>query len=840
MNAASAIACFHCGEPILPGTSFTAVVNGAERAMCCAGCASVARTIAGMGLAVFYDRRSVPPQRVWGRSNFSTDEDRDSTEPTGRVTPTPGYDFADYDLAEIQRPFVREAEPGVCQATLLVEGITCGACGWLIERAVLRLDGVRSVAVNVAARRVQVEWDDVRTKLSEILRAISALGYRTGGFDPVVGERAAARERRAMLWRLFVAGFAMMQVMMYAAPAYVTDGELTWEAENLMRWASLVLTAPVMIWSAGPFFANAWRDLGAGRAGMDVPVSFGLAVAFGASVWSTVSGSGHAYFDSISMFVFLLLGGRYLEAMARERATELQRRLAGHAPAVADRVVPGATAGVTERVAAVRLVPGDLVQVAPGGAIPADGKVTSGSSAADESLVTGEARRVPKRPGDTVIGGSVNLTNPVVIEVMRVGPETALAGILRLMDRAQAGRPRVAQLADRVAQWFVAALMLVALVAGVVWYWIDSQRALEVVVAVLVVSCPCALSLATPAALAAATGALHRSGVLITRGHALEALARVTHVVFDKTGTLTSGRVSVIGVVPLACLKRESCLALAAALERGSGHPVARAILAEAGGGDSFVATEVRSFPGQGVEAIVNGVRYRIGSAPFAAGLSREPLPGALALVADDVSVVVLASEKGCLALFTLDDMPRAGARGLVQELEARGMKVCLLSGDRRPAVAYAARELGITTAVGEAVPEEKLAFVRGLQSEGAMVAMVGDGVNDTPALAQAQVSIAMGGGTDVAQTGADMVLAGNDIARLAAAFDIARRTMRIIRQNFAWAAGYNLVALPLAIAGWVTPLAAGIGMAASSLVVVLNALRLTPVRSSAVAFQRA
>jgi Cu2+-exporting ATPase len=809
MGAAGAVACFHCGEPVAPGTSFTAVVNGAERAMCCAGCAAVARTIAGMGLAVFYDRRSaLPPREAAARES----------------------DFADYDLAEIQRPFVRQAGRGLRQATLLVEDVTCGACGWLIERAVLRLDGVRSVAVNVAAHRAQVEWDEGQVKLSAILRAIAALGYRTRGFDPVAGAGAVAQERRAMLWRLFVAGLAMMQVMMYAAPAYVTDGELTREAGNLMRWAGLVLTVPVMIWSAGPFFANAGRDLKALRVGMDVPVSLGLAAAFGASAWNTVSGSGDVYFDSIAMLVFLLLGGRFLETIARERATESQRRLAGHVPAAADRLVSGAAPGVTERVAAGRLVPGDLVQVAPGGVIPADGRLISGSSAADESLLTGEARPVPKRPGDALTGGSINLAHPVIVEVTRVGPETVLAGVLRLIDRAQAGRPRVAQLADRVAQWFVAALLLVAAGAGTAWSMIEPARALEVVVAVLVVSCPCALSLATPTALAAATAALHRAGVLVVREHALESLARVTHIVLDKTGTLTVGRLAMVGVAPLSSLSRTACLALAAALERGSGHPVARTILAAAGESDEVRAADTRNFPGQGVEAVVAGKRYRIGTASFAAGLARRPLPGALALAGDDVSVAVLAGEKGYLALFTLGDTPRTGARSVVRDLEARGTKACLLSGDRGPVVAHIARQLGISVAVGDADPQMKLAFVREMQSAGPVVAMVGDGTNDAPVMAQAEVAIAMGSATDVVLKSADVVLPRNDLACLGPALDVARRTMRVIRQNFAWAAGYNAVALPLAVAGWITPLAAGIGMAASSLVVVLNALRLLPV----------
>ena len=801
-------ACFHCGEPVPNGDRFSAVVDAAARAMCCAGCAAVAQTIAGSGLAAYYAKRSELPQR----------------EAAATATPR---DLAVYDLAEVQRPFVREAGAGIRQATLLVDGITCGACAWLIERGLQRCEGVRGVAVNLSARRVQVEWDDARTHLSAIMGVVDALGYRTQGFDPAAGESAAARERRGMIWRLFVAGFAMMQVMMYAVPAYVADGDMNRNAEQLMRWASFTLTLPVILWSAGPFFRNAWRELRARRAGMDVPVALGIAVAFAASAWATASGHGEVYFDSITMFVFLLLGARYLEVLARARAAEAQQRLVQHMPAVADRLVAGVAADVIERVAAARLVAGDRVVVAPGATVPADGRVTAGQSAADESLLTGEARPVPKRAGDAVTGGTVNLSGPLTVEVTRVGPESVLAGIVRLMDRAQSGKPRIALLADRVAQWFVAALVAVAFATGIAWYWIDPQRALWVMVAVLVVSCPCALSLATPAALAAATGALHRLGILVTRGHALETLSQVTHVVLDKTGTLTFGRLALIGVIPLGAASPAIVLALATALERGSEHPIARALMAEPAGAPPDPVEDVVNLPGQGIEARANGRRVRFGSPAFASGVNGQPLPIELQFAAAEVTVAVLADEQGYLALFTFGDRVRPGARQLVRELEAGGRTVCLLSGDRHATVVHFARELGIRTAVGEATPDTKLAFVRELQQRGAVVAMVGDGVNDAPVLAQAQVSIAMGGGTDLAHASADMVLMADDLYRLSEAFGIAGRAMRIIRQNLAWAAAYNALAIPLAVAGWITPLLAGIGMAASSLAVVGNALRL-------------
>jgi len=776
--------------------------------MCCAGCVAVAQTIADSGLEGYYRDRSALPFR-----QFTVAESPDA--------------LAAYDLPDVQRPFVCRLEGDFREATLLVEGIACGACAWLIERRLQHCAGVRSAVVNLSARRLRVEWDEARIRLSAILRVINGLGYRTQGFDSAADEQASVRERRRALWRIFVAGFAMMQVMMYALPGYLSEGELTPEFRQLMRWASFVLTVPVIAWSAGPFFSNAWRELRARRAGMDVPVALGIAIAFAASAWATVSGRGEVYFDSVAMFVFLLLGARYLEALARSRASESQRRLTRSTPAVADRLIPGVEPPVTERVAVAALARGDRVRIAPGGIVPADGTVVAGRSASDESLLTGEARAVEKREGDAVIGGSINLTSPLTVEIVRVGAESVLAGIVRLMDRAQAERPRIALVADRVAQGFVATQIAVALLTAAAWYWIDPGRALWVMVAVLVVSCPCALSVATPTALAAATDTLHRIGILVTRGHALETLARVTHVVFDKTGTLTRGRLSLRSVTPLGNQERNACVALAAALEQGSEHPVARALLAAAADLARVKASEIRNYPGRGIEARVDGKRVRIGSSTFAAELVGKPPPWQWGLAAGDASVTVLADEAQYLALFFLGDAARAGAQGLVRGLEARGKTVILLSGDERESVRSFARAIGITTAVSDAVPESKLAFVRELQDRGAVVAMVGDGINDAPVMAQAQFSIAMGGGTDLAHATADMVFLADDLERLLHAFDMSQRAMNVIRQNLAWAAAYNAVTIPLAVAGWVTPLVAGAGMALSSLGVVANALRL-------------
>jgi Cu2+-exporting ATPase len=654
---------------------------------------------------------------------------------------------------------------------------------------------------------------------------VVALGYEAHPYDRARAEERLRRERSVLLWRLFIAGFGMMQVMMYAFPVYIAEGAMTADIEQLMRIASLVLTLPVALWSAMPFYAGAWRDLRTGRAGMDVPVSLGIIIAFVASLWATWSASGQVYFDSVSMFVFLLLGARFLETEARTRAMQTQEQLARMTPTTAERVT-GDAGSTTERIAAASLQIGDLIRVRPGDAIPADGVVVEGVSAADEALLTGESRPVAKRPGDLLTGGAVNLEGVLTMRVTRVGEDTVLAGIVRLMDRAQSDKPQIAQAADRVAQWFVAVLLVLTVAAFAAWWFIDPSRALWIAVAMLVVTCPCALSLATPAALTAATGAAYRSGVLITRGSALETLARATHFVFDKTGTLTTGRMSLTGVTLLSDDSREQCLAYAAALEAWSEHPVGRA-LAQATKGAHPVATAVQTYAGDGVEGNVGGRVLRIGRPQFVAALHRQPDPREIDYAPDAVSVVALGDDKGWIALFMLDDVVRHDAQAMIRALEEDGVHISLLSGDRPQRARHTAADLGINDYRGGATPADKLAYVRELQSRGAIVAMVGDGVNDAPVLAQAQVSIAPGGGTPLAQVSADIILMGDRLAAIPETVRASRHALRVIRQNLAWAVAYNAVALPLAIAGLVTPLVAAIGMSSSSLVVVLNALRL-------------
>lgn len=808
--------CYHCGLPIPAGADFPVEIERVRREMCCAGCQAVAQAIVDNDLADYYRHRDAMP------------------ESPREALPQALAEFGLFDHPDVQKNFVRRAEGPAGEheqeAALILEGITCAACVWLNESHVRRQPGVTSIDINYTTRRARVRWDERVTRLSAILEAIAAIGYRAHPYDVGRSEELAQKERKAALWRLFVAGFGMMQVMMYAVPVYLADGDMTPDIEQLMRWASLILTVPVIGYSAAPFFVSAWRDLKLARVGMDVPVALGVGAAFAASVWATLIAAGEVYFDSVTMFVFFLLSGRYLEMIARQKAARSVETLARAIPAFAMRLAgwPGSTEG--QHVAVAELRVGDAVQIKPGETVPADGCVLDGESAADESLLTGESRPVPKVAGDALIGGSVNTASPLVMRVERVGEATRVAAIQRLMERAAAEKPRLVEMADRVAGRFIIALLVLAVATALAWWWIDASRALWVFVAVLVVSCPCALSLATPAALTVATGALAARGVLVTRGHAIEALARADRFIFDKTGTLTLGRMTLVEVMP-ARGDAARALALAAALERGSEHPIARALAAgaaDAGTSTAIGVDGLRATTGAGVEGAIEGRIWRLGRPEFAAALHAMPVPPEVqSTVGAGDTVIALGSADGWQAFFRLSDGLRPEAAAMAANLSKAGIKLSIFSGDAPAAAGHVGAALGIADARGGLSPEDKHAALRVLQDAGETVAMVGDGVNDAPVLAQAQVSIAMGGGADLARANADVVLLGNDLRALPEGLALARRTVRIVKQNLVWAFAYNFLAIPLAMAGWVTPWMAGIGMSASSLLVVLNALRL-------------
>ncbi len=802
-DASAETECFHCGLPVPPGADYAVKIDGELRPMCCHGCQAVARAIVAGGLTDFY--------------RYRTEKSPQAQE----LIPTQLGELKLYDRDDLQKSFVQQVGEER-EASLILEGIVCAACVWLNEQHVKALPGVLEFSINYSNHRARLRWDNERIKLSEILEAISAIGYHAHPFDAGRQEQLYRQERKDAMRRLAVAGLGMMQVMMLAVALYAGEHEGMGAAlRNFLRWVSLLLTLPVILYSAQSFFTSAWRQLSRGRLGMDVPVSLAIGAAFLASTWATISASGEIYFDSVTMFTFFLLAGRFLEMGARHRAAQAAEELVKLLPATAARLIDSGE----ERVPVADLQKGDRVLVRPGEGVPADGRVVDGTSSVDESLLTGESLPQLRTVGDALVGGTVNNESPLVMQVERVGEDTVLSAIVRLLDRAQTEKPSVARSADRVAGWFVAALLLIA--GAVAWWWWlhDPLHAFEVTLSVLVVTCPCALSLATPAALTTATGALTRLGVLTTRGHALETLARASHVIFDKTGTLTEGRLELETVRPLGSVSREHCLQLAAALEQSSEHPIAHALCAKAASVQN--AEKVSAQPGRGIEGWVGGQPYRIGIPEFVVDLQRQRGVVETQQLPSRAGGVVLGNDRELLAHFQFADRLRDQAFETVHQLKNLGIEVELLSGDEWAIVRRVADELDIARYQARCSPADKLARIQGLQAQGAVVAMVGDGVNDAPVLAAAQVSLAMGGGTQLAYASADMLLLSEQLPHLVMAVAHSRRTLRIIRQNLLWALGYNLMALPLAAAGYIAPWMAAIGMSGSSLVVVANALRL-------------
>ena len=805
MNAVpQALSCYHCGLPVPSGASWHVTIDDVERAMCCPGCEAVARTIVAIGQASYYRERT---------GFAATVDSADLVPPELRL-----YDsdtrFACNDAGDVE-------------AVLLVEGIRCAACVWLIEHRLLKIDGVTAASLNVATERLTVRWRE-HVKLSDILHALRGIGYSAFPYDATRHSEQLRKSSRTLGRQLFVAGLSMMQVMMYVAPAYMADdGTLDTDMAALMRWASLLLTLPAIVYSAQPFFAGALASLRARVLGMDVPVALGIAAAFGGSVIATWRGSGDVYFDSVTMFIFLLLASRYLELLARRKAAGALERMQHALPASATRLTAW-PARDTVVVPAAALVPGDHIAVKPGEAFAADGVIAAGRTSVDLALLTGESASQPKGPGDAVPGGAVNTSAAVVLRVTKPVADSTLSGLLKLVERAGAAKPRIAQWADRAASRFVLALLLFAVATFAFWCWHDAARAWPVAIAVLVVSCPCALSLATPSALAAATDSLLAKGILVVRPHVLETLHRATHIVFDKTGTLTAGRPAVQSVSTLSGMDANTAAQIAAALEAGSLHPLGRAIVTHAEELPRLVAwhgDDLLELPGQGLEGTVAGQRYRLGNAAFAKALAGSAPPDNDA--GDDATPVWLATQGRWLACFAISDSLRPDARQTVEHFLAQGKQVVLLSGDRQALADGVARQLGIDSALGDCLPEHKLAYVQRLQQAGAVVAMVGDGINDTAVLSAADVSFAMGSGAALAQVHADTVLLHGQLSMVATTATMAAATMRVIRQNLAWATVYNIVAIPAAAFGLLGPWLSGVGMAVSSAVVVVNALRL-------------
>ncbi|MCE5985800.1 cadmium-translocating P-type ATPase [Pseudomonas sp. LM20] len=791
--------CYHCALPVPAGSRFTAVVLGEPRQFCCPGCQAVAESIVAGGLEHYYQHRSDNSANPEALPNQLQDE------------------LALYDRSDVQQTFVRHAGD-LAEATLLVEGISCAACGWLIEKHLRNLPGVAEARLNLSNHRLLLNWDDKLLPLSRLLAELRQIGYAAHPYQPDQATEQLARENRSALRRLGVAGLLWFQAMMATMATWPEFNiDLSPELHTILRWVALFLTIPIVFYSCAPFFKGAARDLRTRHLTMDVSVSLAIGLAFGAGIWTAITGSGELYFDTVGMFALFLLTGRYLERRARERTAAATAQLVNLLPASCLRLD---SHGRSERILLSELQCGDTVQVLPGAVIPADGRIVEGRSSVDESLLTGEYLPQPRRVGERVTGGTLNVESTLNVEVEALGHDSRLSAIVRLLERAQTEKPRLAEIADRASQWFLLFSLLAAAAIGLWWWHLDPARAFWIVLAMLVATCPCALSLATPTALTAATGTLHKLGLLVTRGHVLEGLNQIDTVIFDKTGTLTEGRLTLRSIRPLGSLPADRCLALAAALENRSEHPIARAF-----GRTATPADDVQSVPGLGLEGLVEGQQLRIGQATFVCALSGAEIPS---VPEPRGQWLLLGDRQGPLAWFGLDDRLRDDAPALLAACKARGWRTLLLSGDSSPMVAEVAAQLGIDQAIGGLRPDDKLDRLKALQAAGHKVLMLGDGVNDVPVLAAADISIAMGSATDLAKTSADAVLLSNRLQALVQAFELARRTRRNILENLLWATLYNGLMLPFAALGWITPVWAAIGMSVSSLIVVLNALRLT------------
>lgn len=769
--------------------------------MCCLGCKAVAEFIETSGLGAFYEFRSNPDEDL----NLRPEE----------------TEWQHYDDADLINRYVSQNEQAA-ESSIDIGGMYCSACVWLLQKSLQNEPAIESLDINPAVRRAVIRWNIDDLPFSGLLAAIARVGFKPAPVSGADDDEAQTSQYRQALKRLIVAAAAGMQVMMFAVALYAGDYfGIDARMQQFLRLVSLLVTVPIVLYSARPFFASAWRGLRAGMPGMDLPVSVAIIAAFSASTYATLAQQGEIYFDSVAMFVFFLSATRFLEMRARHRSGDHATALAQLLPDTAVRLQNGSPV----KVALDRLRVGDIINIVPGDVIPVDGEILTGSLETDESMLSGESRPVAHDTGDAVFAGAVNRVGNATLRVSQVGASTSLAEIGRMLERASADRPPVAMLADRIASWFVIAVLTIATVAGVVWYWLDPSRSFAVLLATLVVTCPCALALATPAALAAATSRLAKNGFLLVRSRILTILSKPVTVVFDKTGTLTEGRPVILKTQLLSAdCDEDEALQIAAVLETASEHVLARAFPPHL---VSVAAQpeDVQVVPGHGVAGTFRDHRYRIGKASFVTELCGAPINEANK--ENSHTVVYLANEKECLASFTIGDELRHDARAAITALKNEGYVPVIASGDHRAAVADVAEQLGIDQWHAELTPAGKLELLAGMQEQGAPVVMVGDGINDAPVLAAADASIALDSGTALARASADAVSLGRDLGAILRSIRVAQRTQRIIRQNVSWAIIYNATAIPLAVSGVLQPWMAAVGMSLSSLLVVFNALRL-------------
>ncbi|MDP5146524.1 heavy metal translocating P-type ATPase metal-binding domain-containing protein [Shewanella sp. ULN5] len=790
--------CFHCNEPVLTGDKFFTTIDGQAQAMCCPGCQAVSQAIIDSGLANYYRFRSEPGNRQ------------------NALVPDELNQFSAYDLPEVQQDLVhRQGE--LDSISLTIDGITCAACAWLIEHKVKTLNGVTQIGVNSTTQRAMVSWRPDTIALSTILKQISDIGYQAAPYQVDDQEKLSKAEGRKFLLRLGLAGFATMQVMMFAFAlysGYFTDLDV--ELRDYFRWVSMIFAAPVVFYSAQPFYFSAIRSLLSGKLNMDLSVSIAIAGAYIASCIATVNGTGEVYFESVSMFTFFLLLGRYFEQQAKQKASVSSSNLHKLIPVTAHLIQDGQTI----EIAAKKLKVDDIILVRPGDIVAADGDIISGLSSVNESMLTGEQMPVTKNIGQKVFAGTINIDQPLEIKVKALGQDQLVAEIIRLQEFASNNNPKIALLADRLARYFSATILTIATLTYFIWLQISPDDAFWITLSVLVATCPCALALATPTAVTCATAIFTKLGIITRKSGVFEKLPQINHVVFDKTGTLTCGQLSLGTVKLFADIDQDAALSLVANLEQGSLHPIAQVFTPFSD--KNLLVTNINHQVGKGVQGIYQQQVIKLGSLAFCIQNS------------DNLNIdvhshhqhVYLSINDKLIASFELNDLIRPDSEQVIKTLKAQSIMVSMATGDSSGHVKYLADRLHITDIHSGMSPESKLNLINTLQQT-KHVAMFGDGINDAPVLAGANISIAMGSGSAIAKNSADLILLGDHLSRFNDAITVAKYTNKIIKQNLAWAFGYNVIILPLAVTGHVVPYIAAIGMSLSSIIVVSNSLRL-------------
>jgi Cu2+-exporting ATPase len=791
--------CFHCGDQVPDDCKLTVDFNQLRHPVCCSGCLAVFTLIADSGLDRYYKFR----QSLGLKASENLQSKRQAWL---------GVDGRKSLWGVSTRSGQREL-------LLQVEGIRCAACAWLIRSQLERFSGISSVQVDTATGYTHIVWDPDQIKLSTIAMTLFELGYVPHLPIASEEERGRRQEQRESLKRLGVAGLGMMQVMMYAVGLYAGESQgMSPAARGFLTWVSLLVTLPVLLYSGRVFFTGAWRSIVAGRPGMDVPVSIAIALAFTASCSNFFRGSGEVWFDSVVMFIFFLSLGRYVELVLRHKNLQAGTALARLMPEWAVRI----TAAETETIPSFDVTDGDTLRVPPGEAFPADGVIVSGITDVDESLLTGESRARPRQNGDRVIAGTLNLSQSVDMKVTAAGNESTISALGRLVLAAQTRRDSDHSLPGWLIPGFVSAVLILATLTWLYWYQVQPAMAFPSALAVLVASCPCALSLALPAVYSAASHKLLAQGILLTRGNALNDLTRVDSVLFDKTGTLTLGRPELVQTLlnpERSGFNKSEVLGLCAALEAHSSHPVARAFRPFP---YQQPATSVTHHQSGGLEGVIDGRNWRLGSERFINTV------GADGSDRDGSSDIILADGNGWIARFTLNDTLRPDCERTLEYLSDQGFDMRVVSGDGKEAVEALADQLAIKSWFAGQTPQQKLDMIHCMQQQGRVVLMVGDGANDGPVLAAADVSMTVQGATELANSTADMILTSESLGLLETAIETSQRAARLVRQNLTWALIYNASVLPLAMSGTLKPWMAALGMSASSLLVVLNAARLS------------